>query len=125
MEVNDISFENLPRAVAYLVSEIAEIKFLVEKKESPIIPQKRIPIDITEACHIIGKAKPTVYTLVRKRLIPCYKNGKKLYFFEDELLEWITKGKRKTLKEIESEATADFKKNFRKTSGEFNLKSQS
>ena len=125
MEVNEISFENLPRAVAHLVSEIAEIKFLVERKEIPLIPQKRIPIDIVEACRIIGKAKPTVYTLVRKRLIPCYKNGKKLYFFEDELLDWISQGKKKTLKEIESEATADFKKNFRKTSVEFNLKSES
>ena len=125
MEVNDISFENLPRAVAHLVSEIAEIKILVERKEPTLIPPKRIPIDITEACRIIGKAKPTVYTLVRKRLIPCYKNGKKLYFFEDELLDWISQGKKKTLKEIESEATADFKKNFRKTSAEFNLKSQS
>lgn len=125
MEVNEISFENLPRAVAHLISEIAEIKFLVEKKESPTISQKRIPVDIVEACRIIGKAKPTVYTLVRKRLIPCYKNGKKLYFFEDELLDWISQGKKKTLKEIESEATADFKKNFRKTSAEFNLKSKS
>lgn len=123
MEVNEISFENLPKAVAHLVSEIAEIKFLVERKEILPIPPKKIPIDIVEACRIIGKAKPTVYTLVRKRLIPCYKNGKKLYFFEDELLEWISKGRKKTLQEIESEATADFKKNFRKTSAEFNLKS--
>ena len=125
MEVNEISFENLPKAVAHLVSEIALIKTLVERKEILPTPQKRIPIDIVEACRIIGKAKPTVYTLVRKRLIPCYKNGKKLYFFEDELLEWISKGRKKTLQEIELEATADFKKSFRKTSAEFNLKSQS
>ncbi len=125
MEVNEISFENLPKAVAHLVSEIALIKTLVERKEILPTPQKRIPIDIVEACRIIGKAKPTVYTLVRKRLIPCYKNGKKLYFFEDELLEWISKGRKKTLQEIESEATADFKKNFRKTSEEFNLKFKS
>ena len=104
MESNEISFENLPKAVAHLVSEIAIIKLLVEVKQPQQVPQKRIPIDITEACQIIGKAKPTVYTLVRKRLIPCYKNGKKLYFFEDELLEWISKGKKKTLLEIESEA---------------------
>lgn len=75
-----------------------------------IAPQKRIPIDIEEACRIIGKAKPTVYALVRKRLIPCYKSGKKLYFFEDELLEWISKGKKKTLQEIESEAEAEYNK---------------
>lgn len=110
MEVNEISFENLPKAVAHLVSELAEVKSLVEKGQVSIVPQKRIPIDIEEACRIIGKAKPTVYALVRKRMIPCYKNGKKLYLFEEELLEWITKGKKKTLLEIESEAEAEYNK---------------
>ena len=110
MEANEISFENLPKAVAHLVSELAEIKSLVEKGQTPIVSQKQIPIDIEEACRIIGKAKPTVYALVRKRMIPCYKNGKKLYFFEDELLEWISKGKKKTLQEIESEAEAEYNK---------------
>jgi excisionase family DNA binding protein len=117
MEANEISFENLPKAVAYLVSEVAEIKSLVEKgRQAPVVPQKRVPIGIEDACRIIGKAKPTVYALVRKRLLPCYKNGKKLYFFEDELLEWISKGKKKTLQEIESEAEAEYnkRKNIRK-----------
>lgn len=108
MEVNEISFENLPKAVAHLVCEVAEIKSLVEKgQQSPIVPQKRVPIGIEEACRIIGKAKPTVYALVRKRLLPCYKNGKKLYFFEDELVEWISNSKKKTLREIESEVEAN------------------
>lgn len=110
MDANEISFENLPKAVAHLVSELAEIKSLVEKGQTPIVLQKRIPIDIEETCRIIGKAKPTVYALVRKRLIPCYKNGKKLYFFEEELLEWISKGKKKTLQEIESEAETEYNK---------------
>ncbi len=111
MEANEISFENLPKAVAHLVSELAEIKSLVEKgQQTPIVPQKRVPIGIEDACRIIGKAKPTVYALVRKRLLPCYKNGKKLYFFEDELLECIAKGKKKTLLEIESEAEAEYNK---------------
>lgn len=110
MEMNEITFENLPKAVARLANEIAEIKSLVEKGQTPVVSQKRVPIGIDEACRIIGKAKPTIYTLVRKRLLPCYKNGKKLYFFEEELLEWIAKGKKKTLQEIESEVKADFKK---------------
>jgi hypothetical protein len=94
--VHEISFENPPKAVAHLVSELAEIKSLVEKgPQTPIVPQKRVPIGIEDACRIIGKAKPTVYALIRKRLLPCYKNGKKLYFFEDELLECIAKGKKR------------------------------
>lgn len=114
MEANVISFENLPKAVAQLAEELAEIKELVKKGQTPIVPQKRIPIDIEEASKIIGKAKPTIYALVRQRVIPCYKNGKKLYFFEDELLEWISKGKKKTLQEIEQEAKSNFRnrKNF-------------
>lgn len=113
METNDISFENLPKAVAHLVNELAEIKSLVEKGQLPTVPAKRVPIGIEEACRIIGKAKPTVYALVRKRLLPCYKNGKKLYFFEDELVQWISNGKKKTLQEIESEAESDYKKRFK------------
>ncbi|WP_329905615.1 helix-turn-helix domain-containing protein [Porphyromonas pogonae] len=106
METNEISFENLPKAVAHLVSEVAEIKSLVEKRQPPTVPAKRIPIGIEEACKIIGKAKPTVYALVRKRFIPCYKNGKKLYFFEEELLAWIENGRKKMVQEISEEARA-------------------
>jgi len=108
MDTNEISFENLPKAVAHLVSEVAKIKSLVEKGQTSVVPQKHVPIGIEDTCRIIGKAKPTIYALVRKRLLPCYKNGKKLYFFEDELLEWIAKGKKKTLMEIESEVDAHY-----------------
>ncbi|MCT3629162.1 helix-turn-helix domain-containing protein [Elizabethkingia anophelis] len=111
MEHNEISFENLPSAVAHLNNQVEELKELILRKESVSIPQKKTPIDIEKACEIIGKAKPTVYTLVRTRQIPCYKSGKKLYFFEDELLEWIRNGRRKTMVEIEAEAEKNFRRN--------------
>ena len=111
MERNEISFENLPSAVAHLNNQVEELKELILRKESVSIPQKKTPIDIEKACEIIGKAKPTVYTLVRTRQIPCYKSGKKLYFFEDELLEWIRNGRRKTMVEIEAEAAKNFRRN--------------
>ena len=107
MDIHEISFENLPKAVAHLVKEIAEIKLLVQNVQVCVqvyeSKDKSIPIGIEEASRIIGKAKSTIYALVRQRKIPCYKYGKKLYFFEEELLEWISKGKKKTLQEIESE----------------------
>ena len=102
MEKNEITFDKLPEAVAYLIEQVSELKLLVENPTSEP-PEKRMPIGIEEACRIISKAKPTIYTLARKGLIPCYKRGKKLFFFEDELLEWITKGKRKTLDELKGE----------------------
>lgn len=110
MSALEITFENLPMAVAHLASEIAKIKSIVEQKQASAIPTKKIPIDISEAAKLVGKAKPTIYTLVRERKIPCYKKGKKLYFFEDELLDWIANGKRKTSGEIEAEALRNFNK---------------
>ena len=49
MVQNEITFENLPKAVAHLVSEVAEIKNLVCKGQTPIVPLKRIPIGIDDA----------------------------------------------------------------------------
>ena len=101
MNANEISFENLPKAVALLSLQIEELKTIVKNKDTIEINNKKNPINIDQACTIIKKAKPTVYTLVRKRQIPHYKNGKKLYFYEDELLDWIAQGKRKTIQEID------------------------
>ena len=99
MKPNEITFDKLPEAIAYLINEVSQLRKLVEEKQRPTV-NKRVPIEIDEACKIIMKAKPTVYTLVRKGLLPCYKHGKKLYFYEEELLEWIDKGRRKTVNEF-------------------------
>ena len=37
MVQNEITFENLPKAVAHLVSEIAEIKYLVCKGQTLVV----------------------------------------------------------------------------------------
>lgn len=104
MDINNISFEELPKAVSYLAKEIAEIKSMIQNVQVYESKAESNPIGIEEASRLIGKAKATIYGLVRQRNIPCYKFGKKLYFFEEELLEWISKGKKKTIQEIESEA---------------------
>lgn len=105
MECKDLTFDKLPEAVAYLIEAVAEIKSLVKNKTE--LPEKRIPIGIEDACRIIQKAKPTIYALVRKGLLPSYKRGKKLFFFEEELLEWIAKGKKKTILDIRAEMETD------------------
>lgn len=49
---------------------------------------------INLAIEITGLAKPTIYGLCSKRKIPHLKRGKKLYFSRNELLRWLTAGKR-------------------------------
>ena len=56
--------------------------------------------------QITGLAKPTIYGLVAQSKIPCMKQGKKLYFSRQELTDWIKQGRRKTLDDIEVEASS-------------------
>ncbi len=56
------------------------------------------------ASRITGKAVPTIYDLVHKRLIPHSKCGGNLYFKKSELLEWLQSGRRRTQAEIAGEA---------------------
>jgi len=104
MKTEEITFEKLPQAVSYLIKEVAHVRQLLEQL---LNQQKNQPSDnkhellgVNEVCLMIKKAKPTVYTLARNRLIPSYKRGKKLYFYKDEILEWIESSKRKTVEEL-------------------------
>ena len=95
MQQETITFDKLPQAVTYLTEQVAELKQMVSALQ-PSTQDKHVLVGIEEACRIVKKAKPTVYALVRKGLLPAYKKGKQLYFYEDELLVWIENGRKKT-----------------------------
>ena len=96
---NEITFDKLPQAVGYLTEQVERIHKIVAALQPQNTIDKHRIVEIDEACKITRKAKPTIYTLARKGLIPAYKRGKKLYFYEDELLQWIESG-RKTLLDL-------------------------
>ena len=129
-----ISFDKLPEAVGYLTEQVIELKKMVselkppssEKREQvielkkmvselkPSSSEKRVLIEIEDACRIIHKAKATVYTLVRKGILPAYKKGKKLYFYEDELLAWVENGRKKTSEQNYDEILANMQSGMRR-----------
>jgi hypothetical protein len=86
-----LTFEQLPEAMAFLISEISEMKKLINDKIS-VEPKKRRPLGIYEASKIIKKEISTIYNLTATKKIPHYKRGHQLYFFEDELLAYIESG---------------------------------
>ena len=88
------TFDKLPQAVGYLTEQMEQIRQMVAALQPQKSSDKHRLIEIDEACKITRKAKPTIYTLARKGLIPAYKKGKKLYFYEDELLQWIESGRK-------------------------------
>ena len=95
MKNETITFDKLPEAVGYLTEQVIELKKMVSELQPPP-SDKRTLIEIGDACRIIRKAKATVYRLVQKGILPAYKKGKKLYFYEDELLAWIENGRKET-----------------------------
>lgn len=87
MQKEEITFERMPQAINLLLERIDTL----ERKIDALTPQKepQTTIDINAASKIISKAIPTIYRLVRIGQLPAYKRGKKLYFIEEELREWI------------------------------------
>ena len=107
MANEQITFDKLPQAVGYLTEQMEQIRQMVAALQPQASPDKHRLIEIDEACKITRKAKPTIYTLARKGLIPAYKRGKKLYFYEDELLSWIENGRRKSAEQTYEEMLAN------------------
>ena len=106
MSKEKVSFDELPQAVAYLTEKVEELFVMVSKLQPVQTPTERKPIEVDEACNILKKAKPTIYNLVRKGVLPAYKKGKKLYFYEDELLQWIETGRKETNQQTYDEMLA-------------------
>ena len=93
---NNLSFDQLPKAVGELLTKVDYvISRLDEKKEvdgsSPTQDDDQM-MTMDEACQFIGKKRSTMYSLTSERRIPYRKRGNKLYFFKKELVEWIQSG---------------------------------
>lgn len=73
-----------------LSEEVASLRAIIVKDPNTV---KRMPVDLERAAEIIGKSKHTLYRYTSQGLIPCYKRGRSIYFFEDELHDWIRRGR--------------------------------
>lgn len=73
--------------------------------QSSTILNKQV-LDIDEASELLNMSKYTLYTKTSKGEVPFYKEGRKIYFKRDELLEHITRkeNRYKSNAEIETEA---------------------
>jgi excisionase family DNA binding protein len=102
----------------YMLSEEG-IKSLTEQITENILkvinPSKKSDEDaflsIDETAKIINLSKATVYGLTHRKEIPFHKRGKRLYFLESEILQWIKSGKRDAKSELEKRAEEYLSKN--------------
>ena len=111
METTPITFDQLPQAVANLTAKMDLILQMMQRPKVESTINKR-PIKIDEACKILGLAKITIYRLSAAGKIPSYKNSKELNFYEDELLDYVASGMRKSSAQINAEVDNYVSKKF-------------
>lgn len=111
-----LTFEQLPRAITMLRKDINDLKeLLVQKRKEEEKSEKDIFFNIQQAADLLNLSVPTIYSKVSKGELPVMKRGKRLYFSQIELLDYIREGKRRSSTEIVAETEAYFsnKKNKR------------
>ena len=112
---NSITYDELPGAVSSLVNLVRELANEVRELRAQLTSERGNQksntkfIGLAEACEILGKAKSTVYRLVKEGLVPAYKvpGEKEWRFIESELVEHVKENKRQSsvlsFAEMESE----------------------
>lgn len=66
-------------------------------------------LNIQEAASYLNLAQQTLYGFTSSRTIPFIKKGKKLYFRKSDLDQWLSEGRKATVKELERGITGKIK----------------
>jgi excisionase family DNA binding protein len=110
-----VTFDNMPEAITHLLHEVAYIKnYLLNKSTSTSEPVIVPPVDkafltVKEVSQMIRKSKGTVYNMTSARKIPFIKNGNRVVFDRQEILNWMREDERKTAKQLQEEIEAGFR----------------
>ncbi|HMQ06047.1 MAG TPA: helix-turn-helix domain-containing protein [Saprospiraceae bacterium] len=88
----------------------AQAEMQPTKVEPTDQPEQLLNID--EVANLLHLTKPTIYSKHSKGEIPgVCKQGKRLYFQRDVIINWIKSGRKKSNAEIEAEAESYLSKN--------------
>ena len=104
---NEISFNDMPKALAYLISKVDRLETLlsVSKLEQPHSDKW---FNLQELCSYLPDkpARQTVYGWIGQKLIPYHKKGKKLQFLKSEIDAWLIGDKHKSVSELRADAAS-------------------
>lgn len=113
----NLTFDQLPKAVTMLTKEVSDLKkLLLEKCEQHPTEAPEQLLSIQEAARFLNLTVPTIYSKVSKGELPVMKRSKRLYFSRTELLDYLKEGRKKSNAEIEAEAS-DYLLNAKKKGG--------
>lgn len=110
--MNQLSFEQLPMAVAMLTKEVSELKsLLLKRQENPCNETQEKILNLKETAKFLDLAESTIYSKVSRGELPSMKRGNKLYFSQSDLLKYLKEGQKRTYDEVDAVAEAYFANN--------------
>lgn len=105
-------FEAIENRLNTIESLLLDIKHSSPKEEQTNEPKDEL-LTVQEAAQFLKLTVPTIYSKVSRNELPVMKKGKRLYFSQKELLEYLQTGRKKTNTEIAAEVDAYLQKNKR------------
>lgn len=98
MDANKVRFEDMPQIMSTLLDEVKELHSKVDTINTLVTGKqeksKSRILGIVEVSKMLHKSTSTVYKMVSRNSIPCYKQGKTITFNEDEIIEWLAQFKK-------------------------------
>ena len=88
-----VTFDDMPGMMSELLDQMRTLTDRVKRLETPEGRPKtssgREILTTMEVANLLKLARITVYRMASRGDIPCYKSGKNLMFYRDEILEWV------------------------------------
>lgn len=107
----DNPFEAIEERLSKIESLLLSLKDSYQQVEFSESPEQLLTVQ--EAAQFLNLRVPTVYSKVSKGELPVMKRGKRLYFSNTELMEYLKGGRKKTNSEISDEAANYLSKRHR------------
>ena len=107
MNGTNLKFEDLPKAISWIMGKLEEIDSKIDSiKSRKEIESSEKWLNLKELCDYLPShpAEQTVYGWTNRRQIPFHKKGKRILFLKSEIDSWLHGGKIKSNKELGEEA---------------------
>jgi len=108
-----LTFEQLPQAFELFLKKIEDLEKLIISQSREFHSASAKPLTIEKAADFMNLSVPQMYVLVKENEGLGQKSGKRWYFFEKNLIEYIKTGAIRTKLETEAETDSYIRKGRR------------
>lgn len=77
------------------------LQLLANSSHAKPLPCLKKLLSVGEVAELLGYKVSNIYALTHRREIPFMKKGRKLWFNENEIQEWVKSGRKKTVDELQ------------------------